>query len=36
MRELNSLRKNVNPFYGNGKHDGAKEYNTDPPLSRPG
>lgn len=36
MRELNSLRKNVNPFYGNGKHSGAKEYNGNPPLSRPG
>jgi hypothetical protein len=36
MRELNSLRKSVNPFYGNGKRPGSQEYNADPPRSRPG
>eukprot|EP01052_Picozoa_sp_SAG31_P058064 SAG31_NODE_17535_length_667_cov_1.086268_2_plen_134_part_01 len=36
MRELNSLRKVVNPYYGNGKHSGSVEYNAEPPRSRPG
>lgn len=36
MREMNSLRRVVNPFYGNGKRAGAPEFNADPPRSRPG
>jgi hypothetical protein len=36
MRELNSLRKVVNPYYGNGKRTNAPEYNADPPRTRPG
>lgn len=36
MRELNSLRKNVNPYYGSGKRSGSVEYNANPPRTRPG
>jgi hypothetical protein len=36
MRELNSLRKVVNPAYPNAKRGGAPEYNANPPRSRPG
>ena len=36
MRELNSLRKVVNPLYGSGKRPNSVEYNADPPRSRPG
>mmetsp|Transcript_32804 Transcript_32804/g.101715 ORF Transcript_32804/g.101715 Transcript_32804/m.101715 type:complete len:365 (+) Transcript_32804:1-1095(+) len=36
MRELNSLRKVENAQYPSGKRKGAPEYNSDPPLSRPG
>jgi hypothetical protein len=36
MRELNSLRKEVNPFYGSGKHSNTVDYNGPVPRSRPG
>jgi hypothetical protein len=36
MRELNSLRKVVNPYYGPGKRAHSVEYNADPPRTRPG
>eukprot|EP00039_Didymoeca_costata_P003318 m.66805 g.66805 ORF g.66805 m.66805 type:complete len:651 (+) comp11839_c0_seq3:243-2195(+) len=36
MRELNTLRKNVNPNYPSGIRPGAPTYNGNPPRSRPG
>jgi len=35
-RELNSLRKIVNPIYADSKRPGNPEFNANPPRSRPG
>lgn len=36
MRELNSMRRVVLPWYGVGKRKGSVDYNAIPPRSRPG